>query len=132
MLSETTSKKKKKSVCARAHMHMLHCVWLFAAPWTVAHQDPLSLEFSRQEYCSGLVISFYRGSSQPRDQTPVSWASCINRWILYYWTTREALNSLVTSALIIVSLIAGSSRFELTRILLSSQQVTVLGMTFPL
>ena len=25
-------------------------VWLFATPWTVAHQAPLSLEFSRQEY----------------------------------------------------------------------------------
>ena len=23
-------------------------------PWTVAHQDPLSMEFSRQEYWSGL------------------------------------------------------------------------------
>ena len=22
-------------------------------PWTVAHQAPLSMEFSRQEYCSG-------------------------------------------------------------------------------
>jgi len=22
-------------------------------PWTVAHQAPLSIEFSRQEYCSG-------------------------------------------------------------------------------
>ena len=27
---------------------------LFAAPWTVAHQAPLSMEFSRQEYWSGL------------------------------------------------------------------------------
>ena len=27
---------------------------LFAALWTVAHQAPLSLEFSRQEYWSGL------------------------------------------------------------------------------
>ena len=27
---------------------------LFATPWTVAHQTPLSLEFSRQEYWSGL------------------------------------------------------------------------------
>ena len=26
----------------------------FATPWTVAHQDPLSMEFSRQEYWSGL------------------------------------------------------------------------------
>ena len=30
------------------------CVWLFATPWTIAHQAPLSMEFSRQEYCSGL------------------------------------------------------------------------------
>ena len=29
-------------------------VWLFATPWTLAHQAPLSLEFSRQEYWSGL------------------------------------------------------------------------------
>ena len=29
-------------------------IQLFATPWTVAHQAPLSLEFSRQEYWSGL------------------------------------------------------------------------------
>ena len=29
------------------------CVWLFATPWTVAHQAPLSMG-SRQEYWSGL------------------------------------------------------------------------------
>ena len=29
-------------------------VRLFAAPWTVAHQAPLSVGFSRQEYWSGL------------------------------------------------------------------------------
>ena len=29
-------------------------VWLFATPWTVACQVPLSLGFSRQEYWSGL------------------------------------------------------------------------------
>ena len=27
-------------------------------PWTVAHQAPLSMEFSRQEYWSGLPFSF--------------------------------------------------------------------------
>ena len=32
----------------------LSCVWLLAAPRTVAHQAPLSMEFSRQEYWSGL------------------------------------------------------------------------------
>ena len=29
-------------------------IWLFATPWTVAHQDPLSMGFSRQECWSGL------------------------------------------------------------------------------
>ena len=29
-------------------------VWLFATPWTVACQAPLSMEFSGQEYWSGL------------------------------------------------------------------------------
>ena len=32
----------------------LNCVQLFASPWTVAHQAPLSMEFSRQECWSGL------------------------------------------------------------------------------
>ena len=32
-------------------------VWLFATPWTVAHQAPLSLGFSSQEYSSGLPFS---------------------------------------------------------------------------
>ena len=30
------------------------CVRLFATPWTVAHQAPLSVEFSRQEHWSAL------------------------------------------------------------------------------
>ena len=30
------------------------CVWLFATPLTIAHPAPLSMEFSRQEYQSGL------------------------------------------------------------------------------
>ena len=32
----------------------LSCVWLFETPWTVAHQAPLFMGFSRQEYWSGL------------------------------------------------------------------------------
>ena len=28
-------------------------VWLFVNPWTIAHQAPSSLEFSRQESWSG-------------------------------------------------------------------------------
>ena len=33
---------------------LLNRVWLFATPWTVAYQAPPSMEFSRQEYWSGL------------------------------------------------------------------------------
>ena len=29
---------------------------VFATPWTVAHQAPLTMEFSRQEYWSGLLF----------------------------------------------------------------------------
>ena len=33
---------------------LLSCVQLFLTPWTVAHQAPPPMGFSRQEYCSGL------------------------------------------------------------------------------
>ena len=45
---------------------LLH-VRLFVIPWTIAYQAPLSVEFSRQEYWSGLLFLFPGGSSQPRD-----------------------------------------------------------------
>ena len=60
---------------------------LFATPRTVAHQAPLSVRFSRQEYWSGLPFFFSRGSFQPRDQTRIP---CIGRWILYHLGNREA------------------------------------------
>ena len=41
-------KEKKKKVKS------LSRVRLFATPWIVAYQAPLSMGFSRQEYCSGL------------------------------------------------------------------------------
>jgi len=38
----------------KVKVKLLSHVWLFATPWTVAHQAPQSMEFSRQEYWSGL------------------------------------------------------------------------------
>ena len=38
----------------------------FATPWIVAHQAPLSMEFSRQEYCSGLPFRSLEDLSDPR------------------------------------------------------------------
>ena len=43
----------------------LSSVWLFATPWTVAHQAPPSMGFSRQEYWSGLPFSSPRDLPDP-------------------------------------------------------------------
>ena len=51
---------------------MLSHIRLFATPWTVACQAPLSIGFSRQEYWSGLPFPSPGESSQPRDRTEVS------------------------------------------------------------
>ena len=40
-------------VCACMVSHF-SCIRFFVTLWTVAHQAPLSMGFSRQEYCSGL------------------------------------------------------------------------------
>ena len=40
----------------------------FATPWTIAHQAPVSMEFSRQECWSGILFS----SSRPRGWTQIS------------------------------------------------------------
>ena len=39
-----------------------------------------------------VVISYFRGSSRPKDQILVSCISCFGRQILYHWATREALS----------------------------------------
>ena len=48
------------------------CVWLCVIPWTVPCQAPLSTEFSRQEYWSGLPCPPPGESSQPREPAQVS------------------------------------------------------------
>ena len=40
---------------------MFSHIRLFATPWTVASQAPLSMEFSRQEHWNGLPFSTLRG-----------------------------------------------------------------------
>ena len=41
-------------LCCACMLSRFSRVQLFEAPWTVARQAPLSMEFSRQEYWSGL------------------------------------------------------------------------------
>ena len=48
---DSDGKKAKAKVKVKAKL--LSRVPLFATPWTIVHQVPLSMEFSRQEYWTG-------------------------------------------------------------------------------
>ena len=49
----------------RSELKLLSHVLLFATSWTVACQAPLSMEFSRQEYWSGLPFPSPRDLPDP-------------------------------------------------------------------
>ena len=61
----TDSAKIEGKILACVHAQSLTCVQLFATPWTVAHQAPLSMQFSRQEYWSGLPFPSERNLPDP-------------------------------------------------------------------
>ena len=57
------------------HAQSLSHAQLFASPWTVAHQVPLSMEFSRQEYWNGLPLPPPGELPNPRVETAsLAWA----------------------------------------------------------
>ena len=58
----------------------------FAAPWTIAHQAPLSMGFFRQEYWSGLPFP-PPGDLPSQGSNPLNLLHC--RWILDCWATWE-------------------------------------------
>ena len=58
--------------CSHEVVKSLSHVQLFVTPWTVAHQAPPFMEFSRQEYWSGLPFPSPGNLSEPGDRTPVS------------------------------------------------------------
>ena len=64
------------------HTYMLNCVPLFATLWTVAHQAPLSVRFSWQEYWSNLPFPPPGDLPDPGIE-PMSPASPAFRQILY-------------------------------------------------
>ena len=59
----------------------------FATPWTVAHRGSSVHGISQTRILEWVVISFSRGSSQPRNWTQVS---CTSRQILYHRASKEA------------------------------------------
>ena len=64
----------------------LSCVWLFTTPWTAAHQAPLSMGFSRQEYW----ISTY-----PQNSAPPLWATSPSMKPFLFYQVEMTFYSLV-------------------------------------
>ena len=64
---------------------MFNCVRLFATPWTVARQAPLSMGILQASILEWVAMSSSRESSQPRIRTQFS---CIAFFTI--WATREA------------------------------------------
>ena len=62
-------------VCVCVCTRVLSRVQLFATPWTVAHQAPLSMGFSRQEYWSGVPFPTEGDLPYPGIESTVSLAS---------------------------------------------------------
>ena len=81
IVSQATSSSCLPYFFLHAQLQSRAC--LFATPWTVAHQAPLSFGFSWQEYW-WVASSSSRGWSRPRDRTLIS---CICRQMLYNWAT---------------------------------------------
>ena len=65
------------------HAQSLSHVRLFATPWTLAHQASLSIEFSRQEYWTGLPFTTPGDLPDPRIE-PASPAWQVNSLPLSY------------------------------------------------
>ena len=75
-------------LCLLYVLSCFSCVSLFATPWTIAHQAPLSVELSRQEYWSRLPCPSPGDLPEPETE-PMSLVSlhCGSHWgryLLYF------------------------------------------------
>ena len=69
--------------CGLSHFRR---VWLFVNLWTVAHQTPLSMGFSRQEYWSGLLCPPPEDLPNPgMEPTSLTSPALAGRQTFYHW-----------------------------------------------
>ena len=66
------------------YVQSLRPVWLSVVLWTIAHQAPLSMEFSKQEYWRGLPFPSPGNLPYQRIISHISCISHIGRQILYH------------------------------------------------
>ena len=63
--------------------HFSH-VGLFVTLWTVAHQNPLSMGFSRQEHWSGFPFPSPEDLPDPGIEPLSLMSLALEKWILYH------------------------------------------------
>ena len=85
-------------LCVWVCLCVLSYVWLFATPWTVARQAPLSVEFPRQEYRVGCHFLLHR--------TVPTQGLCLRLlcWQADFFTTVPSGKTLSSTCLFITSL----------------------------
>ena len=95
-------------MCSR--LSCFSCVWFIAIPWTVAHQAPLSMRILQARILEWVVKPFSRGSSQPWDQTQVSF---IPGGFFIIWATREVQENCISMRKIIILNSYSTSKFKI-------------------
>ena len=70
-------------------MHACSHVQLFVSPMDCSPPGSSVHGISQARILEWVAISFSTASSQPWDRTHISSISCIGRWILYHWVSRE-------------------------------------------
>ena len=80
VLCAVRSKDAKRE--GESEVKSLSRVGLFGTPWTIAHQAPPSMEFSRQEYWSGLPFPSPGDLPDPgiEPRSPALWADTGRRF----------------------------------------------------
>ena len=82
-----TTEKPVKRNCAVLGLVTQSCPAL-CAPWTVAHQAPLSMEILQARILEWVAMPSSRASSQPRDRTQVSG---IAGGFITIWATKKII-----------------------------------------
>ena len=82
--------KDQQDLCA---MQLLSHVQLFVTLWTIARQAPLSMEFSRQEYWSGLPCPPPRDLPNPGCPLSPTQLQCPEEWYSQIGQTKVSCSS---------------------------------------
>ena len=128
------------AACPGTSLRVCVCVlshaWLFATPWSVAHQLPLSMGCSRQEYWSGGCHFLLQRIFPTQDQTCISCIFCfacrffstepLRKWGGDSGQTKGPSNSSSTQLSLIPEFLPGTTALRQT-FSFSTSHILILG-----